>query len=52
MRLRALVLSLDGQERIEGSAEGEIATPQTLGVTLGRELLQRGARRLLEANAP
>ncbi len=49
MRLRALVLSPDGQERVEGSAEGAIDAPDTLGVTLGRELLQRGAGRLLEA---
>ncbi|MFQ5513814.1 MAG: hydroxymethylbilane synthase [Myxococcota bacterium] len=50
LRLRALVLSCDGQERIEGSAEGEITAPDTLGVSLGRELLQRGARRILEGN--
>ncbi len=49
IRLRALVLSCDGEERIEGSAEGERRAPETLGVTLGRELLQRGARRILEA---
>ena len=48
LRLRALVLSLDGDERVEGSAEGSLDTPETLGVTLGRELLQRGAGRLLE----
>ena len=50
LRLRALVLARDGQQRIEGSAEGEIAAPETLGISLGRELLQRGARRILEAN--
>ncbi len=49
LRLRALVLSNDGEDRIEGSAEGELRAPETLGVTLGRELLQRGARRILEA---
>lgn len=48
LRLRALVLSPDGQERVEGSAEGALDAPETLGVTLGRELLQRGAGRLLE----
>jgi hydroxymethylbilane synthase len=48
LRLRALVMSLDGQERLEGSAEGALDAPDTLGVTLGRELLQRGAGRLLE----
>ena len=48
LRLRALVLSPDGEERVEGSAEGAIEAPETLGVTLGRELLQRGAGRLVE----
>jgi hydroxymethylbilane synthase len=48
LRLRAVVFSPDGAERVEGSAEGSLATPDMLGVTLGRELLQRGARRLLQ----
>ncbi len=48
LRVRALVLSIDGERRIEGSAEGELRAPETLGVALGRELLQRGARRILE----
>jgi len=50
LRLRALVLSEDGQQRIEGSAEAEIMAPETLGVSLGRELLQRGARRIMEGS--
>ncbi|MBW2280694.1 MAG: hydroxymethylbilane synthase [Deltaproteobacteria bacterium] len=50
LRLRALVLSTTGSERIEGSAEGALESPETLGVTLGSELLQRGAERLLEAH--
>lgn len=48
LRLRALVLSIDGSERVEGSAEGSLDAPETLGLMLGRELLQRGAGRLLE----
>ena len=48
LRMRALVLSREGEDRIEGSAEGEIGVPETLGITLGRELLQHGARRILE----
>jgi hydroxymethylbilane synthase len=48
LRLRALVISPDGRERVEGSAEGEIAAPEMLGATLGRELLGRGPRRLIE----
>lgn len=48
LRVRALVLSPNGQDRVEGSAEGAIEAPETLGVTLGRELIQRGAVRLLE----
>ncbi len=51
LRLRALVLTPDGQNRIEGQAEGELTAPETLGISLGRELLQRGARRILEASA-
>ena len=50
LRLRALVLSPSGAERIEGSAEGALESPETLGMTLGSELLQRGAGRLLEAS--
>jgi porphobilinogen deaminase len=46
--LRALVLSPSGLSRIEGSAEGDLEAPETLGVTLGRELVQRGAGRLIE----
>jgi hydroxymethylbilane synthase len=48
LRVRGLVLSVDGRERIEGSAEGDTNAPETLGVSLGRELLQRGADRLIE----
>jgi hydroxymethylbilane synthase len=50
LRLRAMVLDRAGSERVEGSAEGESTAPETLGFTLARELLQRGARRLLEAS--
>ncbi len=49
LRLRAVVFAPDGSERVEGSGEGALTSPEMLGVTLGRELLQRGARRLLEA---
>ncbi len=48
LRLRALVLRPDGSERVEGSADGDMEAPETLGMSLGRELLERGARRLLE----
>jgi hydroxymethylbilane synthase len=51
LRLRALVMSPDGRDRVEGSAEGEISAPEMLGATLGRELLGRGVRRLLEGRA-
>ena len=47
LRLRALVLSADGRDRVEGSAEGELGSPELLGMTLGRELMQRGANRLI-----
>jgi hydroxymethylbilane synthase len=48
LRLRALVLAPDGNDRIEGSAEGDTQAPETLGMSLGRELLARGAGRLVE----
>jgi hydroxymethylbilane synthase len=51
LRLRAMVLDPEGTERVEGSAEGESRAPDTLGFTLGRELLQRGARRLVESSS-
>jgi hypothetical protein len=44
------VLSPEGHERLEGSAEGSLDTPEMLGITLGRELLARGAGRLLEGS--
>jgi hypothetical protein len=44
-------MSPDGRDRVEGSAEGEISAPEMLGATLGRELLGRGVRRLLEGRA-
>lgn len=48
LRLRVLVLSVDGQTRLEGSAEGDLRAPEMLGISLGRELLDRGARSLIE----
>jgi hydroxymethylbilane synthase len=48
LHLRAIVLSPSGQRRIEGNAEGDVETPEMLGINLGRELLQRGAARLIE----
>ncbi|MCE2391522.1 MAG: hydroxymethylbilane synthase [Proteobacteria bacterium] len=47
LRLRGVIFSPDGSERVEGSAEGELGSPEKLGVSLGLELLERGARRLL-----
>ena len=47
LRLRVLVLSPDGHQRCEGSAEGDLAAPDTLGISLGRELVERGARSLI-----
>ena len=48
LRLRALLMAPDGRDRVEGSAEGELGSPELLGMTLGRELLQRGAGRLIQ----
>jgi hydroxymethylbilane synthase len=51
LRLRALVMSPDGHDRVEGSAEGELRSPELLGMALGRELLQRGAGELIETGS-
>jgi hydroxymethylbilane synthase len=51
LRLRALVMSPDGHDRVEGSAEGELGAPELLGMALGRELLQRGAGELIETSS-
>jgi len=47
--LSAVVLSVDGREFMERSLRGPAAEPEVLGQALARELLDRGAGRLVEA---
>jgi hydroxymethylbilane synthase len=49
LRLMAMVASPDGAETVRAEAEGPVADAEALGRKLGAELLERGARRILEA---
>jgi hydroxymethylbilane synthase len=48
LRLLAVVISPDGAELVRAEAEGAVAEAAELGRKLGAELLDRGARRILE----
>jgi hydroxymethylbilane synthase len=49
LRLLGLVASPEGDEVIRGEAEGAASEAESLGRALGKELLERGARRILDA---
>ena len=49
LRLLAIVASPDGSELVRAEAQGAVAEAEALGRKLGAELLERGARRILEA---
>src|SRR6266481_4130623 len=49
IRLLGVVASPDGSEVIRAEAEGIVAEAEAIGRKLGEELLERGARRILEA---
>lgn len=49
LRLQAIVASPDGSEVVRAEVEGAVAEAEALGQGLGAELLERGARRILEA---
>ena len=49
VRVQAIVASPDGSELIRGEAEGALADAAAIGRALGADLLERGARRILEA---
>jgi hydroxymethylbilane synthase len=49
LRLEAIVASPDGAELVRGSSEGEVAEAEFIGRKLGAELLNRGARKILES---
>jgi hydroxymethylbilane synthase len=48
VKVQAIVASPDGSELIRGAAEGAIAEAEATGRALGAELLDRGARRILD----
>lgn len=47
LTLHGIVLLPDGSDRVEGSVSGPVAEAETLGITLAREMLDRGAARIL-----
>jgi hydroxymethylbilane synthase len=49
VRVQAIVASPDGSELIRGEAEGSVAEAAAVGAALGADLLERGARRILES---
>jgi hydroxymethylbilane synthase len=49
LRLLGLVASPDGEEVIRGESQGAANQAENLGRALGNELLERGARRILDA---
>lgn len=50
LSLRALVISPDGQRGIEGQVEGPADDAETLGGRLAQDLLDRGAREILQGS--
>ena len=48
LRLVAIVASPDGAELVRGASEGAVAEAEMVGRKLGAELLERGARKILE----
>ncbi|MCH8923552.1 MAG: hydroxymethylbilane synthase, partial [Planctomycetes bacterium] len=49
LHLRAVVLSVDGRERIDFSLSGNPGDPARLGEEVAEELLAEGAGELIEA---
>jgi len=49
LRLLGLVASPEGDEVIRGESQGAASDAESLGRALGNELLERGARRILDA---
>ena len=47
--LEAMVASPDGAELVRGTSEGAVGEAEMVGRKLGAELLERGARRILES---
>ncbi len=49
LRIQAVVVSPDGTEVVRGQSEGAASEAERIGSTLGAELLDRGARKILDA---
>jgi hydroxymethylbilane synthase len=49
LHLQAIVVSPDGSELVRAQAEGAVEEAEAIGRGLGAELLEQGARRILEA---
>jgi len=49
LRLLAIVASPDGAESVRAATEGPVGQAEAIGRALGADLLDRGARRILEA---
>jgi hydroxymethylbilane synthase len=48
MRLEAVVLSADGQQRVAAAADAEADEPSQLGIQVARQLVAQGAAALIE----
>lgn len=51
LRLRAIVVSLDGQRSVEASIEGDPTEPEELGRRAAATLIEQGADKIIEAAA-
>jgi len=49
LRIQAMVVSPDGVEVVRGRSEGAVSDAEHIGRALGGELLERGARKILDA---
>ena len=49
LRIQAVVVSPDGVEVVRGRSEGAVSDAEHIGRALGGELLERGARKILDA---
>jgi hydroxymethylbilane synthase len=49
LRIQAVVVSPDGVEVVRGRSEGVVSDAEHIGRALGGELLERGARKILDA---
>ena len=52
VRVQAVVASPDGSEMVRAESEGPAGEAEAVGRRLGAELLERGARRILDAVYP